>query len=64
MKRTLCGDILIFTNVVFLLFVAILFGYHKEYVKTRDSQVDKNTDWTFLGAMIFLIINIGIWYYL
>lgn len=64
MTRTLCGDTLIFTNLVFLIIVAILFGYHKEYVKTRNEKIDKNTDWTFLAAMIFLIINSGIWYYL
>ncbi len=64
MTRTRCGDTLIFTNLVFLIIVAILFGYHKEYVNTRNEKMDKNTDWTFLAAIIFLIINTGIWYYL
>ena len=65
MTRTHCGNILIFTNLVFLVIVSVLFGYHKEYTKGIDKkEIQKKIDITYGAAIVFVIINTYIWYYL
>jgi len=60
-----CTDLVAFTNLVFIIFVSILFGYHKDYTKGIDKkEIQKKIDITYGAAIVFVIINSYIWYYL
>lgn len=57
-----CTDLVAFTNLVFLIYISVLFGYHQEYKKGSTIESQKNIDITYGTAILFMIINTYIWY--